>query len=382
MKKLLKLCEELISKPSITPDDAGCQKLLTERLAPLGFSIHTISSNGVTNLWARRGTEAPLFAFVGHTDVVPPGPLEKWTSPPFEPTVRDGFLYGRGAADMKGSIAAMVIACENFIRENPNHRGSIGFLITSDEEGPATDGTIKVMEYLQQQDQKIDWCLVGEPSSDQTVGDTLKIGRRGSLNGILKIHGKQGHIAYPHLANNAIHIALPALNVLTQTHWDPEISAEEFPPTQFQISNIHAGTGVTNVIPGQLEVTFNFRYSPSVTSEELKMRVHEILDSHALNYQIDWKLSGLPFLTASGPLRSACQTAITEITGHAPILSTSGGTSDGRFIAPSGAEVVELGPCNQTIHQINECVSLEELETLANVYERILATLVGSSVFG
>lgn len=372
----LELTQKLIQAASVTPEDAGCQPLLASHLKLLGFNIESLRFGEVDNFWARRGTAQPLFVFAGHTDVVPPGPLDQWTSPPFSPTVRDGFLYGRGAADMKSSLAAMVVACENFIKQFPAHQGSIAFLITSDEEGSAINGTRKVMEYLQARGEKLTWCIVGEPSCEKTLGDTLKIGRRGSLNGHLKIYGKQGHIAYPHLAENPIHRSLAALSLLCNTHWDDGL--ENFSATSLQISNLHSGTGATNVIPGILEVLFNFRFSPAVTAEELQQKVTAILDEHQLHYDLIWKLSGNPFLTASGQLLDATSAAIQEVTGLTPQLSTGGGTSDGRFIAPTGCEVIELGPCNDSIHQIDERVRVDDLTLLAKIYENILTKLLGA----
>ncbi len=372
----LELAMELIRRRSITPEDAGCQNLLAERLERLGFRVERPRFGEVDNLWARLGDDAPLFAFAGHTDVVPPGPVERWQSPPFEPTLQDGCLYGRGAADMKGSIAAMVTACERFLATS-RPAGSIAFLITSDEEGPAVDGTVKVIEFLEKRDEKIDWCLVGEPTCAERLGDTLKNGRRGSLGGRLRVFGKQGHIAYPHLAQNPVHAALPALAELCATEWDRGNAF--FPPTSFQISNIHAGTGATNVIPGELEVLFNFRFSTEVTDAELRRRVESILEAGGFDYALEWTLSGQPFLTPAGRLVDAARAAVGEVTGLEPQLSTSGGTSDGRFIAPTGAEVVELGPLNATIHQIDERVGVQELEQLSAIYERILDRLLTGS---
>ena len=366
----IQLACELIARDSVTPDDKGCQDLLSQRLAPLGFKAEKMRFGEVDNLWLRRGDDGPLFCFAGHTDVVPPGPLTDWDSPPFEPEIRNGLLYGRGAADMKGSIAAMTIAVERFLAEQPEFDGSIAFLITSDEEGPATDGTIKVMQTLEARHEKIDYCLVGEPSSTHTVGDIIKNGRRGSLGGTLTIIGKQGHVAYPDLADNPIHRAAPALAELTAAQWDQ--GNEFFPPTTFQVSNIHAGTGATNVIPGELDITFNFRFSTEQTVESLQQRTTEILDRHGLNYRLEWSLSGQPFLTPPGRLVNAIRDAIHDCTGIETELSTAGGTSDGRFIAPSGAEVVELGPVNATIHQINECVAIEQLKRLTDIYQGIL----------
>lgn len=367
------LAQDLIRRPSITPLDAGCQEHISAYLASLGFISKHLPFGEVKNLWIRHGTAQPLLVFVGHTDVVPPGPLENWTTLPFGPNIREGYLYGRGAADMKGSLAAMVIACEQFITEHPDYKGSIALLITSDEEGPAQDGTQKVVKYLQTQNEDITWCIVGEPSSEKRLGDTIKIGRRGSLNGTLTVYGKQGHIAYPHLAKNPIHHCLAALTELCARAWDT--GHELFPPTSFQISNIHAGTGVTNVIPQSIEIVFNFRYSPAVTIDELKQAVTTILDRYTLGYNIHWVHSASPFLTESGTLLTATQQAIQQITGIQPRLSTDGGTSDGRFLAPLGCELLELGPCNVTIHQVNECVGVTELVQLTQIYTAILEQL-------
>ncbi len=374
MSSTLELTKALINCQSITPDDAGCQPMIIHRLEAIGFKVEKLRFGEVDNFWARRGTEGPLFAFAGHTDVVPTGPESQWDSPPFAAEIKDGYLYGRGAADMKGSIAAMVTACERFIANNPNHHGSIAFLITSDEEGPADDGTVKVIQHLEARNEKMDWCLVGEPTSEKKLGDTVKNGRRGSLNGKLTIHGVQGHIAYPHLAKNPIHLAAPALAELSQIQWDQ--GNQFFPPTTFQISNINAGTGATNVIPGDLELLFNFRYSTEVTHDELKERVHKVLDQHQLKYTLDWSLSGQPFITPEGALVDATCAAIKEVTHIDTVVSTTGGTSDGRFIAPTGAQVLELGPLNATIHKINECVLAEDLNILSDVYERILVKLL------
>ncbi len=373
MSPTLELAHELIRRPSVTPEDAGCQALLAERLAALGFHIEPLPFGEVSNLWARWGREGPLFVFAGHTDVVPPGPLEDWTSPPFEPTERDGLLYGRGAADMKGSIAAMVTAVERLLaRGRP--QGSIGFLITSDEEGPAVDGTMRVVETLEARGEKIDWCLVGEPTASETVGDVIKNGRRGSLSGELTVHGVQGHVAYPQLADNPVHRAAPALAELCALQWDQ--GNEFFPPTSFQISNIHAGTGATNVIPGELRVSFNFRYSTETDADSIRQRVEELLDRHGLDYSLEWIHSGAPFLTPAGALVEAARTAVADVAGIEPELSTSGGTSDGRFIAPTGAQVVELGPVNATIHKVDECVGIDELERLSSIYERLMELLL------
>ncbi len=374
MSTTLELAKDLISRPSVTPEDFGCQQLLADRLIAIGFTIEHLRFGDTDNIWARRGTQSPVLAFAGHTDVVPTGPEESWTSPPFEPVIRDGLLYGRGTADMKGSIAAFVTACERFIAETPDHNGSIAFLITSDEEGPATGGTVKVIETLEARGEKIDWCIVGEPTSTDKVGDVVKNGRRGSMNGRLTINGKQGHIAYPHLAENPIHLLTPVLTELCSIEWDQ--GNEDFPPTCFQISNINAGTGVTNVIPGTAEVIFNFRYSTEVTHEQLQQQVQAVLGKHGLNYDLSWQLSGKPFRTASGTLVDAVQSAIKSTTGYPTELSTSGGTSDGRFIAPTGAQVIELGPLNATIHQIDECVSVADLDILSNIYETLLTKLL------
>ena len=375
MTPTLELAHDLIARPSVTPDDRGCQQLIGERLAALGFKLEFMNFGDVTNLWARRGTEGPVLAFAGHTDVVPTGPESAWNSHPFQPEIRDGMLYGRGAADMKGSIAAMVTACERFLENHPHHRGSLAFLITSDEEGIATEGTVKVIETLEARNEKIQWCLVGEPSSVKQAGDVVKNGRRGSLSGTLTVRGVQGHVAYPHLADNPVHRALPALAELAATEWDKGNAF--FPPTTFQISNIHAGTGATNVIPGTLEVLFNFRYSTENSETSLKQRVHALLDKHDLDYQLDWFHSGAPFLTPAGELVDAVRVAVREVTGLETELSTSGGTSDGRFIAPTGAQVVELGPVNATIHKVNECVAVEELERLTRMYESVMKHLLG-----
>ena len=374
MSATLDLSSALIARASVTPDDKGCQQLLAERLEKIGFVIENLRFGDVDNLWARRGTSAPLFAFAGHTDVVPTGPLADWDSDPFEPAIRDGYLYGRGGADMKGSIAAMLTACERFVAEHDNHTGSIAFLITSDEEGPSVNGTVKVVEQLEARDEKINWCLVGEPSSQEQTGDTIKNGRRGSLCGVLTIKGQQGHVAYPQLADNPIHRAAPALSELTGIEWDQ--GNEFFPPTTFQISNIKAGTGAENVIPGSIELSFNLRFSTESTADSLKSRVTAILDSHQLDYDIQWRLSGQPFLTPAGELVEAARKAIQSQVGITTVLSTSGGTSDGRFIAPTGAQVVELGPVNATIHQTNECVNIAELDKLSDIYEEILKQLL------
>lgn len=368
------LVRDLVARDSVTPDDAGCQLLLAERLGAIGFTVEHLRFGEVDNLWARRGTDAPLLAFAGHTDVVPPGPPDAWQSDPFAPEVRDGYLYGRGAVDMKSSIAAMVTACERFVAAHPAHRGSMAFLITSDEEGPSIDGTVRVVEHLEARNEKIDWCLVGEPSSRERTGDIIKNGRRGSFNGKLRIQGKQGHVAYPGLADNPIHRAAPALAELAAVEWDS--GNEHFPPTSFQISNIRAGDGTENVIPGTLDVMFNLRFSTESSVESIRTRTHAILDRYGLDYTLDWKLSGQPFLTPAGELVDAATAAIRKVTGIHTGLSTSGGTSDGRFIAPTGAQVVELGPVNATIHQVNECIRVSEIDDLSVIYEEILKQLL------
>lgn len=374
MSDTLALTQQLIALPSVTPLDHGCQHLIAERLAPLGFQAEFLNFEEVENLWLRRGTEGPIFCFAGHTDVVPTGPLAAWDSPPFEPQIRDGLLYGRGAADMKGSIAAFVIAAENFVREHPHHQGSIALLITSDEEGPSKYGTVKVIETLEARHEKITWCLVGEPSSSKQLGDIIKNGRRGSLNAKLTVQGKQGHVAYPQLADNPIHRVAPALAELAAEVWDH--GNEFFPPTSFQISNLNAGTGANNVIPGSLEALINFRFSTELTEAEIKQRTETILNKYVKNYYLEWSLSGHPFLTARGKLVAATVKAIQDIVNIEAELSTSGGTSDGRFIAPTGAEVVELGPCNASIHQINECTNIDDLFQLTRIYQRILEQLL------
>jgi len=373
----LELAMELISRRSVTPDDSGCQELMISRLEPLGFTIERLPFEEVTNLWARRGNQGPLFCFAGHTDVVPPGPEDQWQFPPFEPRIEDGYLCGRGAADMKGSLAAFVTAVERFLARHPEHKGSIALLITSDEEGPFINGTTRVIDHLEARQEKIDWCIVGEPSSTEKVGDVIKNGRRGSLSGSLRVQGVQGHVAYPHLVRNPIHEAAPALAELAATTWDE--GNEFFPPTSFQISNIHAGTGATNVVPGHVEVEFNFRFSTEVTADELKERVQNILDRHGLEWEIDWTLSGNPFLTPAGSLVDAARESIRAQLGYETELSTSGGTSDGRFIAPTGAQVIELGPCNATIHKINERVLASDLDALSRLYEEILVRLLVES---
>ncbi|QBQ97739.1 succinyl-diaminopimelate desuccinylase [Paraburkholderia pallida] len=378
MSATLALTEALIARASVTPDDQHCQRIMTERLGALGFACETIESNGVTNLWAVKrgtaGTAGPLLAFAGHTDVVPTGPLEQWSSPPFEPAHRDGKLWGRGAADMKTSLAAFVVASEEFVAAHPQHRGAIAFLITSDEEGPATDGTVKVVEALQARGEKMDYCIVGEPTSTHTLGDCVKNGRRGSMSGKLVVKGVQGHIAYPHLAKNPVHLLAPALAELVAERWDD--GNEYFPPTTWQVSNIHSGTGASNVIPGHADVMFNFRFSTASTVEGLQQRVHEILDKHGLEYDLQWSVSGLPFLTPRGALSNALEKAILDETGVSAELSTTGGTSDGRFIARMCPQVVEFGPPNGSIHKIDEHIEVKFIDPLKNVYRRVLEQLI------
>ena len=370
----LELAKELISRPSVTPDDRDCQKLLAERLHKIGFAAEELDFGDTKNIWLRRGTKAPVVCFAGHTDVVPTGPVEKWDSSPFEPTEREGRLHGRGAADMKTSIACFVTACERFVAEYPDHQGSIALLITSDEEGDALDGTTKVVDVLKARGELIDYCIVGEPTAVDKLGDMLKNGRRGSLSGNLTVKGKQGHIAYPHLAINPVHTFAPALLELTQEVWDE--GNEYFPPTSFQISNINGGTGATNVIPGELNVKFNFRFSTESTEEGLKQRVHTILDKHGVQYDLQWSCSGQPFLTQAGKLTDVAREAIAEICGVEAELSTTGGTSDGRFIKAIAKELIELGPSNATIHQINENVRLDDIPKLSAVYEGMLTRLL------
>jgi len=372
--RTLLLTEELIALDSVTPHDRGCQQRLIELLAPLGFACESIESNGVTNLWARKGTTSPVFVFAGHTDVVPSGPEHQWTSNPFTPTRRDGKLYGRGASDMKTSIAAMVVACEEFIAAHADHKGSIAFLITSDEEGPAVDGTAVVCERLEERGETLDYCLVGEPTSSHVLGDTIKNGRRGSLSGHLVIKGIQGHIAYPHLARNPIHQAAPALAELAAEVWDE--GNEYYAPTSWQVSNIQGGTGANNVIPGQLALDFNFRFSTASTADGLEARVHAILDRHGLDYELEWTLSGQPFLTPKGTLSDAVCSAIFDELGVPTELSTSGGTSDGRFIARICPQVIEFGPPNASIHKIDEHIELRYIDPLKNIYRRTLEQLL------
>ncbi|QEL54529.1 succinyl-diaminopimelate desuccinylase [Chromobacterium paludis] len=374
MSATLDLTRELIRRDSVTPRDEGCQALMISRLEAIGFKVERMRHGEVDNFWARKGDAGPLFCFAGHTDVVPTGPLDKWDSPPFEPTVRNGLLYGRGAADMKASLAAFVTACERFVAEHPDHQGSLALLITSDEEGVAVDGTVKVVDALEARGESIDYCIVGEPTSEQRLGDTIKNGRRGSLSGRLIIHGIQGHIAYPQLAKNPIHLMAPALAELAATRWDEGNAF--FPPTSWQVSNIQAGTGATNIIPGHCEILFNFRFSPESTAESLKERVYQILDQHGLGYELHWQLSGQPFITPPGALTEALGRAIADVAGAQAELSTTGGTSDGRFIKRIARELVEFGPINATIHKLNECVAVDDVEPLADIYRRTLEGLL------
>lgn len=373
MAETIELARQLIQKKSVTPEDGGCQQFIARYLEPLGFESNHLTFGKVKNLWATTTGTGPLLVFAGHTDVVPSGPEDQWKHPPFEAVVNDGYLYGRGAADMKSSIAAMMVAVKR-VSAGHNIKGRIGFLITSDEEGPAVDGTVKVVDYLREHDTQINWCIVGEPTSTTKLGDIVKNGRRGSLNGHLTVKGKQGHVAYPHLAQNPVHLFASALHKLTDEIWDN--GNEFFPPTTFQISNLNAGTGVENVIPGELSCQFNFRFSTEVTAEQLKSRVLELLDSNHFEYDISWRLSGNPFITGRGRLVEATSYSIEKVCGLTTELSTSGGTSDGRFIAPTGAEVLELGPVNATIHQIDECVSCDDLLQLTDVYESIIVELL------
>ena len=374
MSKTLALTEELISLHSVTPADGGCQLKMAERLSPLGFACETMASGDVTNLWARRGTAQPLLVFAGHTDVVPTGPLQQWSSDPFTPTHRDGKLYGRGAADMKTSLAAMVVAVEEFVAAHPDHKGSIGFLVTSDEEGPAIDGTVIVCNALKARGEQLDYCIVGEPTSVKHIGDMIKNGRRGTMSGRLVIKGIQGHIAYPHMAKNPIHLAMPALAELAAIEWDQ--GNEYYLPTSWQMSNIHAGTGASNVIPGECVVDFNFRFSTASTVEGLQQRVRATLDKHGLDYELKWTVGGLPFLTPRGELSNALSSAIKAETGLETELSTTGGTSDGRFIAQICPQVVEFGPTNASIHKIDEHIAVDEIEPLKNIYRRTLENLL------
>ena len=374
MSATLELTQDLMSRRSVTPADEGCQDVMARRLEAVGFQIERLRYGIVENLWARRGSAGPVFCFAGHTDVVPTGPLEEWKSDPFAPSVRDGVLYGRGAADMKSGLAAMVTAAEQFAREHPDHKGSIAFLITSDEEGPSFDGTKRVMETLNARNERIDWCVVGEPSSEKNIGDTIKVGRRGSFSGRLTVHGVQGHVAYPQLAVNPVHSFAPALAELVSREWDQ--GTEFFQPTTFQISNFNAGTGAPNVIPGELKARFNLRYSPVQTLDALKETVEGILRKHGVKFTIEWYLSGEPFYTEPGAFSEAVSAAVKEVTGSSPKYSTGGGTSDGRFIAPTGAQVVELGVCNASIHKVNESVRVEEIDALHEMYLRTLRNLL------
>ncbi|WP_019103673.1 succinyl-diaminopimelate desuccinylase [Chromobacterium haemolyticum] len=376
MSATLELARQLIRLDSVTPRDQGCQELMIARLEAIGFRVERMRFGDVDNFWARRGGDGPLVCFAGHTDVVPTGPLEQWDSPPFEPTVRNGLLYGRGAADMKASLAAFVTACEDFVALHPGHTGSIALLITSDEEGMAVDGSVKVVDALEARGETIDYCIVGEPTSDQALGDTIKNGRRGSLSGQLIVHGIQGHIAYPHLAKNPVHLMAPALAELAATRWDEGNAF--FPPTSWQVSNIHAGTGASNIIPGHCEIRFNFRFSPESSAESLKERVCAILDRHGLGYELHWQLSGQPFLTQPGKLTDALGRAITAVAGRQAELSTTGGTSDGRFIKRIARELVEFGPVNATIHKLNECVEVADIEPLSEIYRRTLEQLLNT----
>ena len=376
MSDTLKLTTELINRKTLTPDDNGCQKLIAERLNKNGFSAEHLRFDDVDNLWVTHGNSGPLFVFAGHTDTEPVGPIEKWNTDPFKAEIKEGYLYGRGAADMKSGIAAMVTAAERYVQKNQNHNGTIAFLITSDEEGPSINGTRKVIDYLNEKKIKIDWCILGEPSSDKQLADVIRIGRRGSLNGILKINGIQGHVAYPEKAKNPIHEAAQFLNELTSIEWDR--GNDSFPPTSFQISNINAGTGADNVIPDALNLLFNFRFSTEISQDEIENKVENLLQKHDLDYNLEWKLSGAPFLTDSGSLTDAATTAIKEIVGIDTVYSTGGGTSDGRFIAPTGAQTIELGVVNETIHKINECVKVEDLDTLSSIYEKVLDKLLSN----
>jgi succinyl-diaminopimelate desuccinylase len=374
MSETLQLAKELISRRSLTPDDQECQEVLITRLEKLGFKIERMRFGDVDNFWARRGTAGPVVAFAGHTDVVPSGPPDSWLSPPFEPAIRDGMLYGRGAADMKTSVAAFITAIEAFLAQHPDHSGSIALLVTSDEEGIAVDGTVRVVEALKARGEMLDYCIVGEPTSNKLVGDMIKNGRRGSLSGTLIVKGLQGHIAYPHLVKNPIHLAAPAIAELAATTWDN--GNDYFPPTSWQISNINGGTGATNIVPGTVEIWFNFRYSTASTEQSLKDKVHAILDKHGLEYELTWEPSGKPYLTAKGSLVEAISRAIEQSYGITPELSTSGGTSDGRFIADICPQVVEFGPLNATIHKINECIAVADIEPLKLAYQRILENLL------
>ena len=374
MSQTLELTQNLMARRSVTPADEGCQDVLIGRLEALGFRIERLRYGNVENFWARRGSDGPVFCFAGHTDVVPTGPLEEWRTDPFLPSIRDGMLFGRGAADMKSGLAAMITATEEFVATHPQHKGSIAYLITSDEEGPSVDGTKRVVETLSSRNERIDWCIVGEPSSEQVMGDTIKVGRRGSFSGRLTVHGVQGHVAYPHRAENPVHTLAPALAELTSREWDQ--GTEHFQPTTFQVSNLNAGTGAPNVIPGELKARFNLRYSPVQTQEGLKDVVEGILRKHKVRFSIEWYVSGEPFYTPPGRLSDAVGAAVQDVVGSRPKLSTGGGTSDGRFIAPLGAEVVELGVVNTTIHKVNECVRIEEIDALHRMYVNVLRNLL------
>ncbi len=370
----LNLAINLLSRESVTPEDAGCQELLKQRLADCAFTNETMVFEDTTNLWSRKGTQAPVFCFAGHTDVVPVGNLALWNTPPFEPTIKDGMLYARGAADMKGSIASMIIATERFVKDYPDHKGSIAYLITSDEEGPFINGTTRVIDTLEARNEKIDYCIVGEPSSTHEVGDVIKNGRRGSISADIDIKGKQGHVAYPEHVKNPIHLAMPALAELSQTHWDH--GNDFFPETSFQLSNVNSGTGATNVVPGHLTALCNLRYSTELNDDIIVEKLEGILNKHELDYDIKWTFNGKPFITEPGTFLNAAVEAVDTVMGHRPELSTSGGTSDGRFIAPTGAQVIELGPCNATIHQINECVKCDDLDKLTEIYYQCLVNVL------
>jgi len=374
MSETLTLLKDLVSRESVTPKDAGCQDVLVERLSKLGFKEERLDFDDTQNIWLRRGEEKPLLTFLGHTDVVPPGPLDRWDSPPFEPTIRDGKLYGRGTADMKGGVACFVTALERFIADHPDHKGSIAMMMTSDEEGIATNGVVKVVEVLEKRNEKIDWCLVGEPSSDKKLGDVIRVGRRGSLCAKLTVQGIQGHVAYPEIAENPIHAFAPALKELTDEVWDN--GNKFFPPTSLQVSNINGGTGAENIIPGELEIQFNLRFCTELDEQTIKQRTAAIFDKYDFKYDLQWRLSGNPFLTEGGALIDAAHVAIKQVTGFETLDDTGGGTSDGRFIAPTGAEVIELGPLNESIHKINENVGVEDLEVLSEIYENMLIELL------
>jgi len=374
MSETLTLLKDLVSRESVTPKDAGCQDVLVKRLSKLGFKEERLDFDDTQNIWLRRGEVKPLLTFLGHTDVVPSGPLDRWDSPPFEPTIRDGKLYGRGTADMKGGVACFVTALERFIAEHPGHKGSIAMMMTSDEEGIATNGVVKVVEVLEKRNEKIDWCLVGEPSSDKKLGDVIRVGRRGSLCAKLTVHGTQGHVAYPDIAENPIHAFAPALKALTDEVWDN--GNQFFPPTSLQVSNINGGTGAENIIPGELEIQFNLRFCTELDEQTIKQRTAAIFDKYDFKYDLQWRLSGNPFLTEGGALIDAAHVAIKQVTGFETLDDTGGGTSDGRFIAPTGAEVIELGPLNESIHKINENVGVEDLEVLSEIYEKMLIELL------